>query len=88
MLLMQRSGCLHCGDYAAESFQAQSGIAVVNDGKETMMRMVLLWLLGVPISLLLIRHDLGEASPRWCCTAFLKTQSAGSITSNRMIFDY
>jgi hypothetical protein len=25
------------------------------------MRMVLLWLLGVPISLLLIRHDLDEA---------------------------
>jgi hypothetical protein len=37
------------------------------------MRMVLLWLLGVPISLLLIRHDLDEASPRWRCTAFLKT---------------
>jgi len=39
----------------------QSGIAVVNADKEMMMRMVLLWLLGVPISLLLIRHELDEA---------------------------
>jgi hypothetical protein len=38
-----------------------SGIAVVNADKETMMRMVLLWPLGVPISLLLIRNDLDEA---------------------------
>lgn len=32
----------------------QSRIAVVNDDKEMIMRMVLLWLLGVPISLLIL----------------------------------